>query len=108
MNPAAYAQLIDAARSRTPRSYSDVAGRINLNLRSPADRNTLSGILEDISTYEHSEGRPLLSAVVLLTSGLPGEGYFKLARRLGCFGPGEQDTLFHESELERVFQHWER
>jgi len=46
-------------------------------------------MLDEINRYEHREGRPLLSAVVVVQEdNKPGEGFFKLARELGVFQGG--------------------
>ncbi len=58
-------------------------------------------LLSDISTREDEAGRGLLSAVVVRSNGgLPGEGYFILAKSRGRDVSNER--AHHEAELERV------
>jgi len=77
-----------------------------LDMSNPADRNEIARILGEISTYEHEQGHPMLSAVVVLhDSNLPGTGFFTLARELGKFD-GADDLAFFAGELHRVHDHW--
>ena len=50
--------------------------------------------LDEISGHEHVNGRPLLSVVVVHRDGdqMPGEGFFRLARRLGVQREGVEDS----------------
>ena len=51
----------------------------------------LMQLLNEVSEAEDSAGRGMLSAVVVgARSGMPGRGYFSLARRLGREGAGRQ------------------
>ena len=61
------------------------------------DRNRMAEILDEISTSEHHQGRPLLSVVVVQTeTGRPGKGFYKLATHLGLYA-GKSDL--HEMEF---------
>jgi hypothetical protein len=54
-----------------------------------AHREEMRQILWKISTYEHQQGRPMLTAVVVLKQqNIPGHGFFELARNLGRLSPG--------------------
>lgn len=83
--------------------YGDIAPLIGLNPRSPI----MGIILEWISTREHRAGRPLLTAVVVKKmTGIPGKGFFKLAKCLKRQAQSEADDDFWEKELQRVHDYW--
>jgi hypothetical protein len=74
----------------------------------PADRDKIGRLLDEISKFEHENGHPLLSAVVIRhDKNGPGEGSFKLARKLNVYN-GDDDYLFFIQELRRVHDHWGR
>ena len=86
-------------------------------MRRPKDRTTIGGILSAINRHEHDEGRPLLSAVVLLTRGrVPGNGFYRSARELGFiswqdgrrFWQTELGQRYWRDELSSVHRHWLR
>lgn len=73
------------------------------------ERSTLSKILGLISTFEHQQGRPMLSAVVVHAEyGIPGAGFFQLARELDVLKSKSriQDPLFWHQELKSVHATW--
>ncbi len=106
MHEAIYERLKQVARDQTIITYSEIAPLAGLNMSSPADRSRSSRILGEISTYEQEQGRPMLSAVVVLREKkLPGEGFFRLAKELGLFT--EEDKLaFFCHELTEVYRVW--
>jgi len=101
-----YYKLIRTAQKRRTISYKDVAEIIGLPIRGDHMAREAGQILGEISEWEHNEGRPLLSAVVIREDiGIPGEGFFKLARQLGKLqGQNEQD--FWENELHDIYDTW--
>lgn len=106
MHHAIYDKLRSVANGRGTMTYGEVAPLASLDMSDPADRNQIAQILGEISTYEHEQGRPMLSAVVVLhDSGLPGQGFFTLARELGELDR-DDELAFFASELERVHHHW--
>lgn len=81
--------LIDLARQKTNQtityqSLSDVC-HLQLNMHdNPNDRIILGSILGEISRYEYSFDRPLLSSLVVRSSdNLEGDGFYKLGEKLG-------------------------
>lgn len=75
-----------------------------------ADRNELFGKRVDISTFEYTQGRPMLSAVVVHKPSssdprMPGKGFFKLASDLGVWNSGTKDKFFSD-ELGKVYEYW--
>ena len=106
MDDLIHERLVDIARSRETTYYSDIAPLANLDMSLPVDRNRIAQILGEISTYEHHQGRPLLSAVVILKDeNIPGEGFFSLAYDLSLYNGGDKDT-FWLRELYRVWDCW--
>ena len=101
-----YAELKRVARAGGTTSYRALAALAGLDLDRPADRGTLARTLRAISTAEHQQGRPLLSAVVVLGGRrMPGRGFFALARELGRH-TGDDDASFFRDELAGVHTAW--
>ncbi len=102
-----YEELVRVARDERTTYYGTIAPMVGLDLDSSEDRESLFRILDGISRGEHREGRPLLSAVVVRNDagGLPGAGFFRLARELGLH-EGGGDEGFWVQEVRRVHQHW--
>ena len=97
-----YHKLIDVARAGEIISYNDIGKIRNLRGRS----RELFQVLDYINRYEHQQGHPMLSAVVISTvKNLPGMGFFKLARNLGVYQESS-NLLFWVNELHRVHDFW--
>jgi hypothetical protein len=103
-----YYRLLRAAMNAKTLTYGGLA--LELGLPSQGNRlgQVLAPILDDISSYEHSHGRPLLSALVIRSTrpGLPGPGFYKLATRLGLFAEGGDQRAFWEDQMERIREAW--
>ena len=71
-------------------------------------------ILDEISQSEHKQGRPMLPAVVIVSGrGVPGFGFFILAKKIGKSAPDPAETTsipvqreFWELELNKVYDFW--
>jgi hypothetical protein len=106
MHQGIYEALKQAAIQGKPLNYADIAPLAGLDMNRADHRNQIAEILDEISTHEHTEGRPLLSAIVVhAEDSMPGGGFFKMARRLGVFKTGSQSD-FHTEELVRVYNTW--
>jgi hypothetical protein len=72
--------------------------------------SAMAGILGQVSTLEHEEGRPLVSAVVVHKEGdaAPGPGFWNFARELGMnTGGGQHAQLeFWTQELAKCYAYW--
>lgn len=104
-----YEALIEVARTQNLITYSDIAPLAGLDMSSPGDRVQIGAILDEISTREHEQGRPLLSAVVVLKeTSMPRQGFFSLARDLGLHvGTDDRANLtFFSKEVKRVQAAW--
>jgi hypothetical protein len=106
MHQAIYERLRQIAKAQNTTTYSEVAPLAGLDMANPADRNEIARILGEISSFEHGQGRPMLSAVVMLQGdNMPGQGFFTLARELGLYTGGD-DLTFFARELARVHASW--
>lgn len=103
-----YDKLIEIAKSRTTITYSEAAESI-----AGVRANSIWPLLDDLNRYEAKQGRPMISAVVVNgSSGIPGDGFFTIARLLGRNAPDPKSSkqarrAFWESELERLRRFWE-
>lgn len=104
-----YAELIMAARKKTLVGYQTVAQLMGLPLRGQHMGTEVGRLLGEISEDEHRFGRPMLSAVAVSMAGIPGDGFFKLARSLGKFGGSttSEEREFWEKERDGVYETWE-
>ena len=106
MNQAIYDRLIETAQAEDVTYYSEIAPLAGLDMDSEPDRDRISQLLGEISTFEYQHGRPLLSAAVIhFEDNMPGRGFFTLARQLGFSWQG-RDYMFFAKELRRVHDHW--
>ncbi len=106
MHQQIYQRLSQVARLGQYVTYSDIAPLANLDIGIQADRNEIGRLLGEISLFEHNQGHPLLSAVVIhRDNNMPGQGFFQLARQLNLHR-GTDDLLFFIEELRRVHNHW--
>lgn len=92
--------LIESARQNRPLVYSDVMRRIKFDHTNQYDRNKFSKILEDISRFEHSKKRPLLSAQIIYKgSGEIGKKFYWLASELGYGTQRDLEARMFEVEM---------
>ena len=109
IHKAIYEKLIEVAKEERTIPYGEIAPLAELDMSDQGDRNKIADILGEISTFEHHQGRPMLSALVVLKDkGYPGEGFFTLARYLGLHkGQSEFDDLeFFVREVQKVHEQW--
>lgn len=107
MHHGVYEKLKEVARAKSITNYTEVGKIAGLDMESPADRNEIAAILDDINHYENQQGHPMLSAVVVRQDiNMPGAGFFECARQLGRY-QGNDDLVFWAHELTRVHNHWQ-
>lgn len=106
MHTAIYQVLQQTAREAGTITYAELAPLAEVDLSRADDRAALAAILDEINLHEHNEGRPMLSAeVVLAGRQTPGAGFFVCAQRLGrVVGPDPQG--FWQDELAAVYRTW--
>ena len=107
-----YCKLIEKARNKQNMHYEEVAAIMG---KKPEEKmghywaNETGHMLREICDYEHKHNRPMLSAIVVLKNdGIPGKGFFELARGLGKLtSVSKQDEkTFWKQELLEVYKTW--
>jgi hypothetical protein len=100
-----YCELIRAARYSGTTTYQALAQIMDLPLSGSWMGTATGNMLREISRNEHQHGRPMLSAVVVGVSGVPGQGFYGLAEERGRFkGGSKEDKLrFWEEERKVVY-----
>jgi hypothetical protein len=117
LNQTVYEKLKQVAKSQETISYLKLSVDCNLGLDLSVikDRNILSATLENISTNEFRDSRPLLSAVVVYQNAnpkgvvrerSPGPGFFEMARKLAVWKDGESKNAFYFRTLRECFEYW--
>ena len=108
-----YEKLKEIARNRSKIHYKELATLFGMPFETSGDRNQLYDKLYEISTNEHLDSKPMLSAVVVHEPSfdalqLPGWGFFKLAMSLGKWdGKGDKRKFFY-AEIKRVYDRWSK
>ncbi|MBL0572769.1 MULTISPECIES: hypothetical protein [Aeromonas] len=111
MNRVLYSELQKLARSQNLAAYSDVAPLVGLSMDNDADRNEIARLLGEIAIHENSEGRPMLTALIVHRGhdNNPGEGFFGIAQELGLFN-GTRDQIakltFWANQVTQVHNYW--
>lgn len=100
LHPVIYEKLKQTAKSGKTIGYHDIAPG---GMKQPE----LWKILGEICRHEHKAGRPLLSVIVVTAkSGMPGDGFWELARELGLMQEEEDKNSFFDKELKKVHEQW--
>lgn len=102
------AELITAARYKGKVTYQEIAKLIGLPLEGNYMGAEIGRLLGEISKDEVRYGRPMLSAIVVTTMGLPGPGFFQLARDLGRLrgNTRDEEMSFWQNETNAVHEAW--
>lgn len=101
-----YAKLIQVAQARGLTTYQHVAKIMGLPLAGNLMGKETGQMLGEISEEEVRCGRPMLSAVVVGTSGYPGNGFYGLAHKLRKIRSASKNVRFWEEERDRVYDTW--
>lgn len=113
MNLAIYNRLLELARQHRAAitTYTEIGGLVGLSMENEADRDAISHFLFEIAQHEQSEGRPMLTSLVVHRGGdnNPGEGFFALATTYDKYN-GSRDPVdrlqFWVQEVQAVQIHW--
>jgi hypothetical protein len=102
-----YERLVEAARNRQLLSYSDLGPTLHLDFDNPNDRRRVGELLGEISRFEHSQGRPMLSSIVWHKdfSG-PGHGLYNLGVELGVVWGTEDELAFASRQARETHDFW--
>ena len=107
-----FSELITAAKYHGVLIYKDIAKIMNLPETGQHMGAETGHLLGEISEHEHNQipRRPMLSALVVKVDiGIPGEGFFVLARQLGRLKENatkEQEKEFWANELNQIYDTW--
>lgn len=103
-----YCKLIRAAQDDETMTYGDIAPILGLPPSGNYMGVEIGKLLDEINEDEHGQGRPMLSALVVGTRGMPGDGFFKLARALGRLQENakEAERHFWRQEKAAVYAAW--
>lgn len=106
-----YKKLVALAKAKSLAAYSEVATLIGLDMLNEQDRDEIARRLGDIVFYEHQNGRPMLTALVVHygNDNNPGEGFFSAAEKIGLF-KASRDPIkrltFWSNQVTLVHNHW--
>jgi hypothetical protein len=105
-----YSEMISAARYRGVITYQAVAQIMGLPLTGSYMGHEVGQLIGEISRDEVQNGRPMLSALVVGTSGVPGDGFYTWAKALGRLTNDSKEAraAFWEGEKQAVYQAWAR
>lgn len=113
MNNKVRSFLIEIARKKSGYiHYQELSDQCGLGLyfrESPYDRKVIGEILGEISAFEHSQERPLLSALVISKSGEEGDGFFKLCEELSLGNARrlKNDPTFPAIQMNKCYEFWQ-
>jgi hypothetical protein len=104
-----YARLLTAAREGRPVTYTEAAQAAGFAITNEEDSRRIGALVGAISFVEHNESRPMLSSIVVRSSGGIGGGFFTLAIELGKLPAGADDgtkARFVAAEQAATFAAW--
>jgi hypothetical protein len=102
-----YEKLKQIAKQQGTATYGAIAPIAGLDMEKPGGRDKIRQILGMISTYEHQQGRPMLTAIVVhKQDNIPGRGFFELAQHLGLLSSGADELTFFCGEVSPVHATW--
>jgi hypothetical protein len=112
MNERVRSVLIELARQGKTITYQELSDQCQLGLimrESEFARAEIGRILGEISAYEHKNGRPLLSSLVISKGdNYQGDGFYKLCEELG-FGNWKKlknDISFEIGQMNSCYSFW--
>ena len=110
MNQEVRKYIINVCRKRETATYTQLNIDCNLgfNLKNIEDRFAIGKVIGDISRYEHSLGRPLISSIITRAkTNRCGPGFFTMAEELG-FGPSTmlQKNNFDLDQISKSHLFW--
>ena len=103
-----YSELVTAARYRGYVTYQEIAKLLGWPQQGQWMGAQIGKLLGEISEDEQNCGRPLLSAIAVSVTGMPGPGFFEWARQLRRLDSDDraQERAFWEKECRAVHEAW--
>jgi hypothetical protein len=102
-------KLKEIAKRQETISYSQFASDCGRPYTSIDERNHFHQLIGDISVFEVSKSRPMLSVLVHYKSDIertPGKGFFELADELKQRKPGETDKEMQYRIIKDCWKFW--
>ncbi|MDL1917533.1 hypothetical protein FBR00_16475 [Anaerolineae bacterium CFX4] len=105
-----YGALIAAARHRGTVTYQELAQTVGLPVTGNYMGRQIGELLGAVSQNEVINGRPMLSAVAVTSSGSAGGGFFTLARELGLLNSSHEadERKFLEDQQRKCYAIWKQ
>lgn len=114
MDKRLYKKLIKVAENKGRIYYQELAYGLGEPYDDVNERNQFHDKLGIITRFEHDNGRPMLSVLVVLKEGhmsnkmkMPGAGFFGLAKKLGVWD-GKNMEKFFVLEVNKVHDCWNK
>lgn len=112
MNEKVRTHLVEIARNGKTITYQELSDKCKLGLimrESEYAKAEISRILGQISVFEHNNGRPVISSLVISNGdNYQGDGFYKLSEELG-FGNWKKlkaDISFEIGQMNASFDLW--
>lgn len=112
MNEKVRTHLVEIARNGKTITYQELSDQCKLGLimrESEYARAEIGRILGEISVFEHNNGRPLISSLVISKGdNYQGDGFYKLSEELG-FGNWKKlkaDISFEIGQMNACYDFW--
>jgi hypothetical protein len=105
-----YSHRISAAQMRGLTTCQHVAEIRGMPLSGQNMGKQVGDMIGAISANEVAHGRPMLSAIVVGVSGVPGDGFYAWAENLGRYNTAQhtrREDFWHQ-EMEAVYETWKR
>jgi hypothetical protein len=101
-----YSELITAAKYRGTITYQEIAILMGVPPIGGQMAGATGQILGEISEDEVTNGRPMLSAIAVGVNGIPGSGFFILAKELGKIKTDDNEQEYWKNECKAVYNTW--
>ena len=100
-------RLIEVAKSKKTITYGELMNEFHIPRGHLKHELGIGYIVGEISKFEHNEGRPMLSAIVIHKDGKSiGDGFYELARQLGLL-TNQNEKDFWIQEQQKVWKCYE-
>lgn len=109
INKEIYQKLKEIAKRQETISYSQFASDCDMPYTSVDERNQFHNLIGEISEFEVRHLRPMLSVLVHHKGDVertPGDGFFKLADKLGQRKPNETDKKMQYRIIKDCWKFW--
>jgi hypothetical protein len=111
MNQDVRLKLIEVAKAKKQITYQELSDscKLKLDMQDPSSGPEIGKMLDEITEFENSEKRPLLSVVAIRgKEKTPGQGFYTLCEKLG-FGKAtklQNDPIFFSNQTTLCTDFW--